>query len=149
MRAEASRNAPAEASIAADLLTGGIALLSLYHLGLAVFMAVSPHSFFTSIGPFGTQNSHYIRDTATYNAAFGFGLAVSLRRRSWRVPVLAVVAVQFALHAINHLVDIGAAHPAWTGYFDFFSLLLSTLLIIGLLVLARTQARERMEGDRT
>jgi hypothetical protein len=148
--AEASRS-PAEPTVSADLLTAGIALLAIYHLGLALFMAVSPHSFYKSIGPFGTLNPHYIRDAATYTAAFGVGLAVSLWRPSWRVPVLAVVAVQFGLHSINHLVDIGATHPAWTGYFDFFSLLLSTFLIVGLLVLARRQASDatRTEGDPT
>jgi hypothetical protein len=149
VRAEVSRSAPAHASTSADLLTAGIALLALYQLGLAVFMAVSPHTFFTSVGPFGTLNQHYIRDTATFSAALGVGLAVALWRPSWRVPVLAVVFVQFALHSVNHLVDIGAAHPSWTGYFDFFSLLLSTFLILGLLVLARRQADEgtRKEGD--
>jgi hypothetical protein len=146
-----SRTAPREPSLATDALTAGIALLAVYQLGLAVFMAVSPHSFFTSIGPFGTLNAHYIRDTATFSAALGVGLAVSLWRPSWRVPMLAVVAVQFGLHSINHLIDIGAAHPAWTGYFDFFSLLFSTFLIIGLLVIARGQARDgtRTEGDPT
>ena len=85
------------------------------------------------MGPFGARNDHYIRDTATFSAAIGAGLLVSLRRPSWRVPMLAVSAVQFALHSVNHLVDIDKAHPAWTGYFDFFSLALTTVLLAWLL----------------
>ena len=50
-------------------------------------------------------------------------------RPSWRVPVLAVTTVQFALHTVNHLVDIGDAHPRWNGYFDFFSLAAATVLL--------------------
>ncbi len=118
------------------LLLAGLWVFAVYHLGLAAFMAGAPHAFYTSIGPFGAANSHYIRDTATFSAALGVGLLVSIRRPSWRVPVLAVVTVQFALHSVNHLVDIGKAHPAWKGYFDFASLLAST----GLLALMLAQA---------
>jgi len=116
-------------------------VLAVYDLGLAVFMAVSPHSFFTNVGPFGARNDHYIRDTATFSAAIGVGLVIALRRPSWRVPMLAISTVQFALHSINHLVDIDAAHPAWKGYFDFASLAASTFLVAGLLWLALADAR--------
>ena len=59
--------------------------------------------------------------------------------------MLTVAAAQFALHSVNHLVDIDGAHPAWTGYFDFFSLAVSTMLIIGLLRLAAAdQSAERL-----
>ena len=69
------------------------------------------------------------------------GLAVAVVRPSWRVPVLAVTTVQFALHTINHLFDIGDAHPSWNGYFDFFSLLAATLLLARLLSIAVADAR--------
>ena len=129
------------AAIRADALTVGIALLAVYSLGIALVMAAAPHAFFTGIGPFGPRNDHYIRDTASFSAAVGVGLAISLARRSWRVPMLAIATVQFALHSINHLVDIDAAHPAWKGYFDFASLAASTFLVAGLLWLALADAR--------
>jgi hypothetical protein len=122
-----------------DLLTAAIAVLAAYDIGLAVFMAVLPHSFFVNVGPFGARNDHYIRDTATFSAAIGVGLALSLRRPSWRVPMLAISTVQFGLHSINHLVDIDRAHPAWNGYFDFFSLAVSTILLGWLLRVALTR----------
>jgi hypothetical protein len=61
--------------------------------------------------------------------------------------MLAIATVQFALHSINHLVDIDTAHQAWKGYFDFFSLAASTFLIAGLLWLALADARAR-SGER-
>jgi hypothetical protein len=121
----------------AALVQGGLLVFASYHLALAAWMAVSPHSFFTAVGPFGVRNDHYIRDTATFEAALGVGLLIALRRPAWRVPVLGVVALQFALHSLNHLVDIGAARPEWTGYFDFFSLAVSSALLLWLLALAR------------
>jgi len=59
-----------------------------------------------------------------------------------------ISAVQFALHSINHLVDIDTAHPAWKGYFDFFSLAASTFLIAGLLWLALAEAKTRASGHK-
>jgi len=133
----------------ANVLTVGIAFFAVYHLALALFMAVAPHAFYKDVGPFGALNEHYIRDVATYNAAIGAALFVSMRRLSWRVPVLALTTLQFALHSINHLVDIGAAHPAWNGYFDFFSLALGTALLGRLLWLAQQDASARPEHTST
>jgi hypothetical protein len=130
---------------APSVLTVGIGAFALYHLGLALFMAVAPRAFFNNVGPFGVLNSHYIRDTATFNAAIGAALLVAVRRPSWRVPVLALTTLQFALHSINHLVDIGSAHPAWNGYFDFFSLAAATLVLAWLL---RAALADENAGDR-
>ena len=126
-------------------MTAGVALLGVYNVALAVFMVVAPHTFYDSVGPFGVRNDHYIRDTATFSAAIGVGLLIALRRPSWRVPMLAISAVQFALHSINHLLDIDKAHPAWNGYFDFFSLAAATILLAWLLRVARA---ERPTTDR-
>jgi hypothetical protein len=104
-------------------------VLAAYNLVLAVFMTITPHTFFTAIGPFEELNRHYIRDFATYSAAMGFGALVAIRRPSWRVPVIAISTVQFGLHTVNHLVDASSAHPRWTGWFDFVSLLASTALL--------------------
>jgi hypothetical protein len=128
------------AALRKDALTAGIAVFALYNLALALFMAAAPHSFFTNVGPFGARNDHYIRDTATFSAAIGVGLLIALRRPSWRVPMLAISTVQFALHSINHLVDIEKAHPAWNGYFDFFSLAAATILLGWLLRIALANA---------
>ena len=57
------------------------------------------------------------------------------------MPVLGLTALQFALHSVNHLIDIGKAHPAWNGYFDFFSLALTTALLAWLLSIAVARAR--------
>jgi len=70
-----------------------------YHLVLALFMAIAPHAFFTDVGPFGARNDHYVRDVATYNAALGVGFLIAFQRRSWRVPVLVITLVQFALRS--------------------------------------------------
>jgi hypothetical protein len=128
------------AQLRGEVLIAAIAVLAAYDIGLALFMAVAPHAFFVNVGPFGTRNDHYIRDTATFSAAIGVGLLLALRRPSWRVPMLAISTVQFGLHSLNHLLDIDNAHPTWNGYFDFFALALTTVLLAWLLRVAVTQA---------
>ncbi len=115
------------------MITAGIAAFGATYLGLGIWMAVAPHTFYTALGPFESYNSHYIRDAATFHLALGFGFLLALRNPSWRLPMLAVAAVQFGTHSINHLVDIDSAHPAWVGYFDFFSLAGATLQLAWLL----------------
>lgn len=111
----------------------GLIAFAVYHFAIAGLMVFAPHTFFTDIGPFGVQNDHYLRDTATFNLAFGVSLTIAYRRVSWRTPILFCVALQFALHAINHLADIGSAHPYWLGPFDFASLTLATAALVWLL----------------
>jgi hypothetical protein len=116
----------------------GLIAFSVYHFVVAGLMVFAPHTFFADIGPFGVQNNHYLRDTATFNIAFGVALAVAYQRVPWRTPVLCCVALQFTLHAFNHLADIGAAHPHWLGPADFISL---TLAAAALVWLARESTR--------
>jgi hypothetical protein len=118
----------------------GIGAFAVLQLGLALLMATAPHSFYTAVGPFGGYNGHYIRDVATFYAALGAGLAISLRRPSWRVPALAMTTIQYGLHSVNHLFDIAKANPEWAGYFDFFSLAAATLLLAWLTRAALAQA---------
>ena len=110
--------------------------LAASQLGLAVWMAVSPGSFFDAIAGFGAQNDHYIRDVAVFYLAIGGGLAVAALRPSWRFPVLAISATWYLAHAVNHLLDIGESDPDWVGPVDFVAILVTGLLLLGLAVLA-------------
>jgi hypothetical protein len=116
----------------APTVRAGLIAFAAYHIAIAALMVFAPHTFFSDIGPFGVQNDHYLRDTATFNLAFGVSLAVAYRRIWWRTPLLFCVALQFTLHTINHLADIGSAHPYWLGPFDFASLALATLALVWL-----------------
>ncbi len=105
-------------------------VLAAYHLALGLLMIVAPKVFFEQIGPFGARNDHYIRDVATFYLAFGAGLAVAVRRPSWRVPVVGVVALQYVFHVVNHIVDISKADPGWLGPADAIALALGAVLLL-------------------
>jgi PPE-repeat protein len=92
-------------------------------------MAIAPGAFFDAIGPFGTRNDHYLRDLSTFYIALGAAGLVAVRRPGWRVPVLALATIEFALHAINHLADIGKSDPGWNGPADFAAVAASAVLL--------------------
>ena len=56
-------------------------------------------------------------------------MLVAVRRVSWRVPVLFLVAVQYALHSLNHLLDVGEAHPGRLGPANLATLVAATVLL--------------------
>ncbi|HTD09768.1 MAG TPA: hypothetical protein VK680_12840 [Solirubrobacteraceae bacterium] len=126
---------------AESIVTVGLIAFAVIQLFLALWMAASPHSFFKDVGPFGSYNPHYIRDVASFYGAIGIGLLIAIGRSGWRVPVLALTCLQYTLHSANHLVDIGKAHPAWNGYFSFFSLAVATMLLAWLWRTAALEAR--------
>jgi hypothetical protein len=58
---------------------------------------------------------------------------VAVGRPAWRVPVLFLVAVQYALHSLNHLIDVGETDPGWLGPANFVALALATVLLAWML----------------
>jgi hypothetical protein len=107
-------------------------LLIAFALGqllLGLLLWLFPGFFYDEIGPYPPRNDHYMADLATFYIALGAAVLVAVRRPSWRLPVLAVALVQYALHSVNHLIDIGKSDPSWLGPANFVSLLLTALLL--------------------
>jgi len=107
----------------------GLLVLAAIQFITGVWLAVAPGNFVDTIASFGPVDHHFLRDISTSYLAMGAALALSIGRPSWRVPVLFLVTLQYALHTINHLFDIGGTDPAWQGYFNFVSLLGLTVLL--------------------
>ena len=98
-------------------------------LALGALMAVAPGTFFEEIGPYAPQNDHYIRDVSTFYLALGAVSLVAWRRPSWRVAVLAFALLQYALHSVNHVVDVGEADPEKLGPLNLASLAITAALL--------------------
>jgi hypothetical protein len=98
-----SRSTPA-----LDERTLRVVLLALgaFHLVLGGWQLVAPGSFFEHIGRYGVENTHYVGDIGSFTLAFGIALLLAAGRPSWRAPLLALGALWYGLHAINHLFDI-------------------------------------------
>jgi hypothetical protein len=98
-------------------------------LVLGLLLWLTPGFFHDEIGPYGARNDHYMGDLATWYLALGAVLLVAIRRPSWRLPALAFAFIQYALHSVNHLIDVSEADPSWLGPANFVSLLLTTALL--------------------
>jgi hypothetical protein len=123
------------------LARAAVLLYGAYHLVVGLALAVAPHLFFRTIGPFGAYNRHYAGDNATFELALGGGLLAAASRPSWRLPLLVVTAAQGVLHAVNHLIDIDDAHPAWVGVFDAVTLLVLAAVAMWVVAVARRAER--------
>jgi hypothetical protein len=95
-------------------------------IAIGLMQWLLPGTFFEQVGPFGARNDHYLGDVATFYLALGVVLIVAARRPSWRIPVLALALIQYALHTLNHLIDIGESDPGYLGPLDFALLALGT-----------------------
>jgi len=100
---------------------------------------LAPGFFHDEIGPYGTRNDHYMGDLATWYLALGAATFVAVRRTGWRVPVLALAFIQYALHSLNHVIDVSEADPSWLGPANLASLVLATLLL-GLMLRAESES---------
>jgi hypothetical protein len=108
------------------------ALLIAFAVGqlvLGLLLWLTPGFIYDENGPYPPRNDHYMGDVATFYLALGAVALVSVSRERWRVPVLVFAAIQYALHSLNHLIDIGDAETSWLGPANFVSLVLTTLLL--------------------
>jgi hypothetical protein len=89
--------------------------LAAIHLAIAGWMTFAPASFTTDVAGYPPQEPHFLGDLATWTAALGIALAIAAWRPAWRMPVLGLAAIQYALHTVNHLWDVGETDPAAAG----------------------------------
>jgi hypothetical protein len=113
----------------ASALRAGLMALAAAQLVQGLLLALAPGAFYDALANFGARNDHDLRDMAAFYLASSVVLAVAASRPSWRAPALALVGLQFVLHAINHLLDSGDADPSWVGPFDTVSLAVGALVI--------------------
>jgi hypothetical protein len=106
-----------------------LAAFAVIQIILGLLLWLTPGWFFEEIGPYGARNDHYMGDLATWYLALGGVALASIRWVSWRVPVLVLAFAQYALHSLNHLIDVGEANPSWLGPANLISLVLATVLL--------------------
>ena len=116
-----------------------------YHLALGAFMFLAPREFYDRTAGFPPYNDHFVRDAAAFVLALGIVLLIASVRTSWQEPVLTVTVIWYAVHVLNHLIDIGDTDPGWHGPFTLVVLIAFGLGLAWLLrtVSGRGRPRER------
>ena len=133
--------APGERRLSERALRPLLYAAALFHLAVGLWQAFGTQSFGAAVAPFDGFNAHDLRDFATFYLALGVALLVVARRPEWRFPVLALAALEYALHTLNHAVDVGNAEPAWVGPADLAAVGFGTVLFAYLAW--RTRPRRR------
>jgi hypothetical protein len=110
-------------------LRQGLILFAALQIVQGMWQALLPGVWYEAFADFGPRDDHLVRDASAAYIASAIALAMSVNRRSWRVPVLLVVTITYAIHAINHLFDIANADPGWIGPADFVFLALATAVV--------------------
>jgi hypothetical protein len=128
-------------------LRTAVGALGIFHLVLGLYMFFFSASFYSRIGTYGPENSHYIGDVSTFVLAIGVALLLAVGRPSWRTPVLAVAALWYGFHALNHLFDIDEARSTARGVIDFLVLAIGCAVLAWLAV-AADRARQLGGGGR-
>jgi UPF0716 family protein affecting phage T7 exclusion len=119
------------------------ALLIVFAVGQLVLgglLWLTPGFFHDEIGPYGARNDHYMGDLATWYLALGGVALAAVGRASWRLPVLVLAFAQYALHSVNHLIDVGEADPSWLGPANLVALVL-TAVLLGWMVSVKREVR--------
>lgn len=114
-----------------------LVVFAVVQLVIGVLLWAAPGFFFEEIGPYGTRNDHYMGDVASWYLALGAAALIAVSKPSWRVPVLGLAFIQYALHSLNHLIDVGEADPSWLGPANLTSLVLTTILLAWMLNVER------------
>src|SRR5436190_10987252 len=95
-----------------------LVVLGLLNAASGALALIAPDTFFDQVGRYGVENSHYVGDVGAFVLAFGVAVLMAARRSSWRVPVLALGALWYGLHSLNHVFDVGQASSDARGIFD-------------------------------
>ena len=119
-----------------------VAALAVFHVGGGLWMVFSPDSFFDVIGQYGLENTHHVGDVGAFVLAYGIALLIAVGRPSWRTPLLAVGALWYAFHALNHLLDIDEARSDGRGIADTVLLALGSAALAWLAAVSNRLERE-------
>ena len=120
-----------------DLTGAVLVLVGLGQVGPGLLALLAPGTFYDVIGPYPPENAHFVKDLGSWQIALGLAALTAVARPAWRRPMLAILALQYALHTVSHLVDVDAAEP------EAFGPVTLALQALGAAVLAALFVRER------
>lgn len=115
-----------------DLVAAALLLFGVFSLLTGAWLFLDPGGFYDVIATYPPRNDHFLRDIGSFDVALGAAALYGARRPGWRAPMLGVLALQYGLHTISHLIDIHGTDPRALGVANFGALLAATLLLVGL-----------------
>jgi hypothetical protein len=95
--------------------------------------------FYDLIASYPPDNAHFLKDIGSWQFALGAAALYAARRPAWRVPMLGILAIQYTLHTISHLIDLDVADPAWQGTFALVTQGIGAVVLVALFLRERAR----------
>lgn len=131
----AATSAPRARSV--DVTTAVLYAIAATQVLPGLLALLAPGVFYDLLGPYPPQNDHFIKDLGSWQIALGVAAFLGARRADWRVPILAILALQYGLHTVSHVIDVNGTDPSWNGPASLALEALATLVLLALLVKER------------
>lgn len=127
------------ASARADVVTAVLVVAGATQLLAGLLALLAPGAFYDSIASYPPENGHFIKDLGSWSIALGLVAIYGARRADWRVPLLGLIGLQYALHTGSHLIDAGEAEEGWMDVFAIATQAFGAVLLLGLFLRERSR----------
>jgi predicted anti-sigma-YlaC factor YlaD len=131
--------APAEHRSRTDAVDVALLIVAATQLGLGALAFLAPGAFYDAIASYPPENAHFLKDVGSWQVALGAAALYAVRRPAWRAPMLGILAIQYTLHAISHLIDVDVPDPAWQGTFALVTQALGAVVLAALFLKERAR----------
>jgi hypothetical protein len=140
-----------------DLWKIGLLVLAAGNVANGLWMLGDPRLWYTDlpagVPDFGPFNEHFVRDIGAAFLTFGAALAWAAWRPAARLPLVAIVALFYALHAAGHVYDTARgvvdAHHWWLDVPGVYLPAAVMIAVTALLVRPSGSARPRPQPQRS
>ena len=108
-----------------------------------VWLLLDPGGFYDAVATYPPRNDHFLRDLGSWNVALGAAAIYGARRPAWRTPMLGLLALQYALHTVSHVIDVDDTDPESLGVVNLVAIAAGAVLLGGLFLRERGRGRGR------
>ncbi|HEX8206929.1 MAG TPA: hypothetical protein VF587_12790 [Solirubrobacteraceae bacterium] len=130
---------PARATARADVVTAVIAVVGASQILFGVVAFLFPGTFYDVVAGYPPYNEHFLMDVGSWQIALGALAVYGARRQDWRIGLLGLLALQYALHAIPHFIHFDDAEKSGQAWFATVALTATAVLLVALLVRERAR----------
>ena len=123
----------------ADAVTILLVVVGVVQVATGVLAFFAPGAFYDLVAAYPPENHHFLKDLGSWQIALGAIALYGARRPDWRVPLLALLALQYALHTVSHVIDLHDPEAAWQGWFALITQGLGAVLLGGLFLRERAR----------
>ena len=110
-------------------------------LATGITALVAPDTFYDVLAGYPPQNDHFLMDLGSWQITLGAIALYGSTRPDWHVPLLGLLALQYALHLIPHIIDVNDSEEDWQGPFAVVAQALGAVLLAGAFVIERRKAK--------